>query len=391
MKIIARSILLSMLLSLNNLSIEAQDFTAVLESIESHSIRLKSARQEAEAQKEDARADAAWDNPEVGFNYLFGRDGIGNRWDLNVSQNIDFPSVIAQKRRMVRELNRVSDLHYLTERQQVLLAARKLCIEVVYCNAMMDHLNEDLEMTQALVQAYETLFKQGEATIIDHNKAHQTQMFFQAEYREFLSMKENLLDELCYLNGGVNVEIKDSVFESAVLPADFDAWLESQIDLHPALQLAAGEVASNEQSLRLAKHRRMPNLKVGYMGEFAREDKYQGPTVGLSLPLWGSQRQVRSARLHLEAAETSLQDVRMQLMVHLRGVYRDALQLQKTCHEYDTHLHVCDNSELLQKSLRAGQITLLTYLDECQYVHEMHVKYLAAQRDLALRLAELKF
>lgn len=387
MKYIA-SILLLLLLTNGT---QAQDFSAILQSIEAKSTRLEVARVEAEAQKTESREISALADPEVGFNYLFGRDGIGNRWDLNVSQSIDFPSVIAHKRKVVRELQRVSDLQYLSTRQQILLAARKLCIEVVYCNAMMEHLNEDLEETQAMSEAYEKLFEKGEATIIDRNKAHQAVLLFHAEYNEFLAMKENLLSELKCLNGGEVVQIDDSVFVHNPLSPDFDQWLSEHLEQHPDMMLAQGEKEASEQSLKMERSKWAPALRVGYMGEFARDEKYQGPSVGISLPLWRNSRSVKAARLHLSAAETAVADTRMHLETQLQNVYREALHLQETYQQFHKHLTHCDNTALLQKSLEAGQITLLTYLQELQYVHEMHEKLMETERDLELRKAELIF
>lgn len=369
----------------------AQDFSHILNSIEANSARLESARIKDKAEKLDSKDLYTLENPELGFDYLFGAEGIGHRIGFEVSQGFDFPTVISQKRKMAKEMQRVSELKYLSERQQLLLSARKLCIQVVYCNAIMDHLNEDLEETTAMSEAYEKLFQKGEATVIDRNKAHQAFLFFKTEYDEFLTTKENLLNELKALNGGNAVEINDTAFIFSPMSNDFDAWLSQNIGLHPEIMLAEGELKAEKQSLKVAKGSRIPGLKIGYTGEFTREEKYQGPTIGLSLPLWGSGRKVKVAKLHVEAAEKSLEDTRLNLTTQLRGIYREALHLQDTYLRYKKHLTECDNSELLKKSLDSGQITLLEYLQERQFVHEMHEKILIAKRDLALRKAELIF
>lgn len=369
----------------------AQDFSHILNSIEANSARLESARIKDKAEKLDSKDLYTLEDPELGFDYLFGAEGIGHRIGFEVSQGFDFPTVISQKRKMAKEMQRVSELKYLSERQQLLLSARKLCIQVVYCNAIMDHLNEDLEETTAMSEAYEKLFQKGEATVIDRNKAHQAFLFFKTEYDEFLTTKENLLNELKALNGGNAVEINDTAFIFSPMSNDFDAWLSQNIGLHPEIMLAEGELKAEKQSLKVAKGSRIPGLKIGYTGEFTREEKYQGPTIGLSLPLWGSGRKVKVAKLHVEAAENSLEDTRLNLTTQLRGIYREALHLQDTYLRYKKHLTECDNSELLKKSLDSGQITLLEYLQERQFVHEMHEKILIAERDLALRKAELIF
>ena len=177
----------------------AQDFSHILNSIEANSARLESARIKDKAEKLDSKDLYTLEDPELGFDYLFGAEGIGHRIGFEVSQGFDFPTVISQKRKMAKEMQRVSELKYLSERQKLLLSARKLCIQVVYCNAIMDHLNEDLEETTAMSEAYEKLFQKGEATVIDRNKAHQAFLFFKTEYDEFLTTKENLLNRLCQM------------------------------------------------------------------------------------------------------------------------------------------------------------------------------------------------
>lgn len=371
--------------------LQAQDFSSILQSIEANSTRLEAARMETDAQKAEHRMLSTLENPEAGINYLFGKNDIGTRLDLNISQSIDMPNVMVRKRKLVRELQRVCDLQYLTQRQQIILAARKICIEVVFCNAMMEHLNEDLEETRAMKQAYQILFDKGEATIIEHNKAHQSLLFFEAEYRQFLAMKENLLEELECLNGGQPVSIADTAFVHTPLPLDFDTWLEQHLEQHPEMQLCHGELEASQESLRLERNRWAPSLRVGYMAELAREDKYQGPSIGLSLPLWNTSRQVKAARMHLTAAQTAVTDTRLHLTIQLKGIYRDALQLQETYQHYRKHLTGCDNSLLLRKSLENGQITLIDYLNELQNVHEMHERLLETERDLELRRAEMMF
>lgn len=383
MRLIAASILLL------SLQAYAQDFSAVLHSIEQHSTHLSARRIEAVADQTEARLGHLPEGPSLSVGYLFGIGQSGSKVDVSLEQALDFPTTYAAKRRMAREASRVATLRYLDERRQLLLTAHKLCIEVVYCNAMMEHLNEDLERMRSMSEAYNTLFEQGEATSIDHNKAHQAVLMFDAEYREFMTMKENLLAELACLNGGEPVCIQDSAFTNPPVEADFDSWMQAHLESYPALQLAIGQAEQEKAALTVAKRQQLPGLTVGAAAEIGREEKVVGPTVGLTLPAWGARRKVKVAESRLMARKMEVEDVRLHLMTQLQGMHREALELQETNRQLTHHLTHCDNSELLQKSLAAGQITLLTYLQELQFVHEMHEKHLATERDLALRLAEL--
>lgn len=384
MRLIAASILLL------SLHIQAQDFTAVLKSIEARSTHLSALRLETASDQAEARLGYLPEGPSMSVGYLFGIGKSDAKVNISVEQPLDLPTTYAAKRRMAREASRVAALRYLDQRRQLLVTAHKLCIEVVYCNAMMEHLNEDLERMRALSDAYNTLYEQGEATSIDHNKAHQAVLLFDAEYREFMTMKENLLAELACLNGGEPVCIVDSAFAPVPpMEGDFDAWLQAHLQSYPTLQLAQGEADREKAAVTVAKREQLPGLTVGAAAEIGREEKIVGPTVGLTLPAWGARRRVKVAETRLAARQMEAEDVRLHLITQLQSTHREALELQETNRQLTHHLTHCDNGELLRKSLEAGQITLLTYLQELQFVHEMHEKHLATERDLALRLAEL--
>lgn len=387
MNCIQRNIIL--LLLLISSGAQAQDFSAILKSIEQHSTALEAARLETSALKAEHKLENALEAPEAGVGYLWGNNGIGNRVDVEVKQAFDFPTVYAQRSKMIQEHQRVADLKFLNERQQLLLEAKKLCIQVVYCNALMDHLELDLEETKAMADAYEKLFQQGEATVIDHNKAYQAYLFFQAEYREFQTLRNNLMEELQYLNGGEPLEINDTLFTHAPLPSSFEAWKEDNLSKYPELQLAASQVSAQQRAVKVTKSEWLPKLAVGYQSEKTREEHYQGATLGISIPIWSGSKKVKIAKAHLAAAQLAEKDMKNRLETQLHGVYNEAVQLQETYQTYAYHLTHHDNADLLLKSLNAGQINLITYLQERQYVHEMHEKILEAERDLELRKAEL--
>lgn len=387
----AARFLLPMILFILSLSnIHAQNFDAILQSIDQHSRTLKAARLNADAEKADTRLLTTLDDPEFGFNYLFGNGDIGIRKDVLVTQDFDMPNVWISRSKLAKEQRRTADLRYLDERQKLLVKAHKLCIEVVYYNAMISHLEEDMEESRGVSAIYQALFDKGEATIVDLNKTHQAVLFFEAEHRAAITNRDNMLAELQYLNGGEPVEITDTAFTLTPILADFDEWLSTTINHHPTLQLAEGELAESKQSLSVTRREWTPKLKVGYMAEMEKEDQFHGLAFGISIPLWTGSKKVRAAKAHLAAAQEHLEDIRMELTTQLRSIHAEAIQLQQTCNSYSKHINHCDNERFLRKSLETGQITLLDYLQDCQYAHEVYERLFDAERDLKLRLAELR-
>ena len=75
------------------------DFLSVLNEIEKNNTTLEAWRQRTDAGKLSSKTGIYLQNPEVGFNYLWGSpDEIGNRTDFSVMQSFDFPSAYRYKK-----------------------------------------------------------------------------------------------------------------------------------------------------------------------------------------------------------------------------------------------------------------------------------------------------
>ena len=86
-----KTIIITILILFTGITLNAQtNINSVLTSIEENNTTLKSLRESADAQKLENRTGIYLDNPEVGFNYLWGNPtDIGNRTDLSVSQTFE--------------------------------------------------------------------------------------------------------------------------------------------------------------------------------------------------------------------------------------------------------------------------------------------------------------
>ena len=94
-----KTIVISILAVFASISLYAQNsVNSVLTTIEENNTTLKALRETAEAQKLGNRTGIYLANPEVGFNYLWGKPGdIGNRTDINVKQTFDIPTITGMK------------------------------------------------------------------------------------------------------------------------------------------------------------------------------------------------------------------------------------------------------------------------------------------------------
>lgn len=370
-------------------SASSQNFSEILQSIEQNSLHLKAERMKADAAASEASLANMLEAPELGFDYLWGSKDIGNKVDIEFTQSFDFPTVYAKRNQIIKEQQHVSELDYLNERQKLLVRAHKLCIQVVYYNAILKHFEKDLKATRAMAEAYQKLFERGEATIIDRNKSKQAYVMYQAEYLGGAAERRAVLEELKSLNGGNPVVIADTSFSLDPVPADFDQWYAENVEKIPEYQLTKSKVQSEELEVQMARSEWLPKFKIGYAGELGKEERYQGVAAGVSVPVWSAAKKGKVAKARLEAAKLEAKDAEYELMSKLRSVYNDVVQLQKTIQMVDSYLEDCDNEVYLEKSFNSGQITLLAYLQELQFMHEMHVRQISGERDFELRKAEL--
>ena len=98
---------------------------SVLSAIEKNNTSLSAMRKSTEAEKIRNQTGIYLQNPEAGFNYLWGYPAaIGNRTDISIKQSFDFPTAYGYRRQIADTRNFQSDLEYQQQRKEILYAAR---------------------------------------------------------------------------------------------------------------------------------------------------------------------------------------------------------------------------------------------------------------------------
>ena len=107
-----------------------------LAEIEKNNSELAALRAGTEADKYGYKAGNALDDPEFGFDYLWINPDVGGRKDISVTQTLDMSVLFGSKAKLAASLGELADMGYEVERQRILLEAKTVCIELIYCNAM---------------------------------------------------------------------------------------------------------------------------------------------------------------------------------------------------------------------------------------------------------------
>ncbi len=365
---------------------------SILAGIEKNNVELQALRKRTDSEQSGFKSERALDAPEVSFDYLWGSPAdIGNRKDISVTQSFDIAALSGVRGKLALSRTDLSELQYKIERQRIMLEAKKLCIRVVYCNAMSRELSERLNLAETLAQTSREMVTRGE---IDPSEANKAQMSFLAQksacVRNEVELK-SLLAELKRMNGGIPVEITDAEYSSAeVLPADFDTWYADASSSSPALSYLHKNVEVNANASKSVKMSNYPKLTAGYMAELVKGSNFRGLTLGLSIPLWSVRSKTRQANLSYEAAVLEEKGASEQLYADFSRQYDEAVGLQQLCEALSSSLAESASAlSVTESKFLSGEISMLDNIMEHSLYYSIVDEYLAAQRDYRLSIAGL--
>jgi outer membrane protein TolC len=363
--------------------LSAQNIENVLSEIESNNTTLRAYRNLNEAQKLENKTGIYLANPEVEFNYLWGDpSSMGNRKDFSLTQSFDFPTAYGIKKRIASAKNEQSDLEFELQRKSILYKAKILCNELVYLNALHEVLQKRATDAGNIAIAYSSKFDQGEINILEKNKAQFNLLNAQKELEANETERSLLLAELNILNGGIPVSFNQSSFSPLQLPVDFENWYSAYETKNIVLQQAAREIGISENQIKLSKAMSLPKISGGYMSEAVEGEAFRGVSVGVSIPLWENKNTVKLANAQQQVALQQANDKKIQTYNQLKGQYEKAVSLQKTLASYREALQAVNSSELLKKTLDAGQLSLIEYIMEVTLYYETTDKFLSIENEL---------
>lgn len=364
----------------------------VLASVEKNNPELQALRKRTESEKYGFKAERMVEAPEVGFDYLWGSPAdIGTRKDISVTQSIDIATISGTKGKIAKSESELSDMQFNVRRQEILLQAKLLYINIIYCNAVGVELERRLERSEKVEAVYRDMQVRGETDMIEVNKAHLAYLAQRNALARNKMEAEGFRLELQRLNGGESLEINDlSYVRRDMLPADFDTWYKEVADRSPEIRAARQNVKVNEAVARGIKMSSCPTITAGYMAELVKGSNFRGLTLGLSIPLWSARSKTRQANLSCEASRLEVKDVEASEYSALRSLYEKASGLKDLSDELALSLAVSDEAmSMTEKKFNEGEISLMDSIMELSLYYSVVDESLAASKDYDLALAEL--
>jgi outer membrane protein TolC len=362
----------------------------IVSEVEKNNTGLSALRSKAEAEKLGNKTGIYLKNPEIGFNYMWGSPTlIGNRIDMSFDQTFDFPTAYRYKSQIAVGRNEQVDMDYQQARFSLIREVRQLCIDLAYAYSLQMELGKRLENAQSIVKSYQAKFDQGDAGIIDLNKARLNLLSIQKEAESNSIGQQALLADLASLNGGIPVPWSESTYPAREIPADFEQWYQKAESANPMLTWLKKEIEISGQHEKLQLAMGLPKFSTGYLSEKIVGEHFQGITLGMSLPLWENKNAVKQAKAQSLAVRDIESNRKLMFYNQLKMVHAKAFSMQKSVVDYRLAMQNIDNGTYLKKALEAGEISLIDYILELSLYYEGQARLLTAERDLNRVIEEL--
>ena len=372
-------------------SISAQsNMDEVLNEIVKNNKTIQANTQYWNAQKLQYKTGNTLYNPTVEYDYLKGSPAeAGNQTDIVVTQSFDFPTVYGKKNELANQLGIQADLQLKLANQELLLEAKKVCIELVYRNKLQIPLTKRKEATGKWLSNFKKKLEAGDGTILDVNKAEIQLLEIKKQVQDNASAIAKLNEQLTSLNGGTTLAFSDvAYFDVPVIP-DFET-LEKEIEAqdYTRKSLEQEKVIAQKQ-LGVSKALALPKMEVGYHYQGILGQTYNGIHTGISLPLWESKNTVNLQKAKMTFAESALTDHVNEHYYEIKQLYGRYESLKGIMEDYQKINNSVEPIRLLDKALAAGQISVLEYFVELNYYNTTFNSYLEIEKEYYDVLADL--
>ncbi|HEY8387999.1 MAG TPA: TolC family protein, partial [Parasegetibacter sp.] len=182
----------------------------VLSSVLKNSDALNANKKYWEAKRAENKSSMSLENPTLEYDYLFGYPaGSGNLTEFAITQQFDFPTAYGRKKELFRQQQKLSELSQQAYRQEILLRAKLIYLEMVWLNRKQHLINERSVRTQEFVFNYQEKLDKGAATILEVNKAKLQLLNIRKDSSLNQQEINARLTQLAELNGGQWITVTD--------------------------------------------------------------------------------------------------------------------------------------------------------------------------------------
>lgn len=362
----------------------------ILISVAKNNKTIISNTQLVEAKKLEYKTGLTPENPKLEYDYLAGTPAnAGDQTDFSLTQSFDFPTAYFSKKAMAKQQIAKTELGLSSLRQEILLATKTTCFTLIYLNKKQIELKRRASEINQVYESYQAKLKNGEATILDVNKAQLMLLNINTELQLNESEIKRTNSMLTELNGGQVIALTDTSYPLATDLPDFTK-MDSIIEANDILvKIYNKDKDVSSAKLKVVKNLALPKMEAGYHSQAILGQKYQGAHVGISIPLWENKNSIKTEKANLLYTDTRIAEHRIEHFYENQQLYEKYAVLKSTLAEYTKIFSTNNNSELLNKSLNAGNISSIEYFMELTYFYGAYDNYLRIENEYNHAIAML--
>lgn len=374
-----RTIIIAAIALAATASIKAQDINAVLKSIEQNNVELKALQKGNEAAGIEIKSQNTLEDLSIEYSPFFQNkvSGIASS-ELVITQGFDFPTLYGARKKAGKLQRNVLDMQYQTARRDILLNAKKLCLDIINYNKQKQLLQERRKNADELLAMFKVKFDNGEATSLELNKIKLDRMNLETELVQADTKHANALQQLQALNGGLPIEV--NMTEYPAVPADNDQTMyEKAVATDWNVRTAQASVLAAEQEVKVNKQSWIPKLEIGYRRNTDGDMASNGFLVGGSIPLFSSKNKVKIAKARQSEAVMQHANARINAENSARALVNQMKQLKASVDAYDVPL-MRQTLKLLRTAVENGEISVTDYYVEAEGIYKNMVTYMDIER-----------
>lgn len=372
---------------------------AVLRQIEANNKELQANAQLISSQKLENRTNNNLADPTLSYAYLWdSKNSDETVGELVISQSFDFPTLYATRGKMNRLKTSALDAQATAFRQQILLQAKEICLDIIMLQRQQSLLDERLKNAEELSSMYNKRLETGDANILETNKINLELLNVRTEARMNATALNNKLKELTALNGNQALTVSDRPVAQALglteypavpLPVNFQQVCDELLASDPALQSLHGESAAARQQISASKQGWLPKLELGYRRNTESGHPLNGVVVGFSFPIFENRSKVKIAKSQALNIDYQKENAALQASSTLWQLYEEARNLHTSMEEYERTFRQQQDLTLLKQALMGGQISMIEYFVEISVVYQSKANLLQLENQYQKAMAQI--
>lgn len=377
----------------------------ILRQIESNNKELQADVRQTAAQKQENRSENNLPDPTLSYAHLWdSKDSHITAGELVISQSFDFPTLYASRNRLNRLRNSALDARSQTLRQDILLQAKELCLDIITLYRRQLLLDERLKNAEELSALYEKRLETGDANRMEINKVNLELLNVRTETRMNRMTLQTALQNLLLLNSNVPLTpgrpspddlppspaaLGLTEYPAVPMPTDFVALCDELLPIDPTLQSLEQESRAARSQISVGRQGWLPQLEVGYRRNTESGHPLNGVVVGFSFPIFENRGKVKTAKALSAMTDFRKENAELAARSTLRQLYDEAATLNSSIREYEETLTDQQNLDLLKQALTGGQISLIEYFVEVSTVYQSQSNLLELENQYQKTMAKL--